>query len=96
MFLRTTEFLWQEGHTAHETPVEARALALEILTDVYAEVMRDIVAVPVFRDEYREVAAAPGDRGPEAGGEKPLKLLVDATWHVVVGSSGWLGPGTAR
>lgn len=34
-------------------------------------------------DEYREVAAAPGDRGPEAGGEKPLKLLVDATWHVV-------------
>jgi len=48
LFLRTTEFLWQEGHTAHETLAQARAVALEILTDVYAEVMRDIMAVPVF------------------------------------------------
>jgi prolyl-tRNA synthetase len=48
LFLRTTEFLWQEGHTAHETPDEARAFALRILTDVYEEVMRDVMAVPVF------------------------------------------------
>jgi prolyl-tRNA synthetase len=47
LFLRTTEFLWQEGHTAHETREEARAFALRILTDVYAEVMRDVMAVPV-------------------------------------------------
>jgi prolyl-tRNA synthetase len=48
LFLRTTEFLWQEGHTAHETSDEARAFALRVLTDVYAEVMRDVMAVPVY------------------------------------------------
>src|SRR5918992_1768216 len=41
LFLRTTEFLWQEGHTAHETAEEARAFALRILTDAYEAVMRD-------------------------------------------------------
>jgi prolyl-tRNA synthetase len=35
LLLRTTEFLWQEGHTAHETADEARAFAPRILTDVY-------------------------------------------------------------
>jgi prolyl-tRNA synthetase len=48
LFLRTTEFLWQEGHTAHETADEARAFALRILTDAYEEVMRDVMAIPVF------------------------------------------------
>jgi prolyl-tRNA synthetase len=48
LFLRTTEFLWQEGHTAHETADEAGAFALRILTDAYEEVMRDVMAVPVF------------------------------------------------
>ena len=35
LFLRTSEFLWQEGHTAHATEAEARAYALRILADVY-------------------------------------------------------------
>jgi prolyl-tRNA synthetase len=48
LFLRTTEFLWQEGHTAHETEEEARLLALTILHDVYEEVMRDVLAIPVY------------------------------------------------
>jgi prolyl-tRNA synthetase len=48
LFLRTTEFLWQEGHTAHETADEARAFALRILTDAYEAVMRDVMAIPVF------------------------------------------------
>jgi prolyl-tRNA synthetase len=48
LFLRTTEFLWQEGHTAHATAEEARAFALRILTDVYEEVMRDVMAIPVL------------------------------------------------
>src|SRR5205085_208043 len=37
VFLRTTEFLWQEGHTAHETEEEAIAETLTILHDVYAD-----------------------------------------------------------
>jgi prolyl-tRNA synthetase len=48
LFLRTTEFLWQEGHTAHATEEDARAFALRILTDVYRAVMVDILAVPVL------------------------------------------------
>jgi prolyl-tRNA synthetase len=48
LFLRTTEFLWQEGHTAHATPDEARAYALRILADVYRETMVDVLAAPVL------------------------------------------------
>jgi prolyl-tRNA synthetase len=48
MFLRTTEFLWQEGHTAHASAEEAREFALHILDEVYAGVMRDEMAVPVY------------------------------------------------
>jgi prolyl-tRNA synthetase len=47
LFLRTTEFLWQEGHTAHATEGDARAYAVRILTDVYRAVMVDELAVPV-------------------------------------------------
>ncbi|HWZ33321.1 MAG TPA: proline--tRNA ligase [Bryobacteraceae bacterium] len=48
MFLRTTEFLWQEGHTAHATHQEAVEEVLRIL-DVYAEVAEDIMAMPVIK-----------------------------------------------
>jgi prolyl-tRNA synthetase len=48
MFLRTTEFLWQEGHTAHSTHEEALEEVLRIL-DLYAEVAEDIMAMPVVK-----------------------------------------------
>src|SRR5881275_2946370 len=48
MFLRTTEFLWQEGHTAHSTHEEAVEEVLRIL-DVYAEVAEDVMAMPVIK-----------------------------------------------
>ena len=47
LLLRTTEFLWQEGHTAHVSEPDAQAYALQILHDVYREVMVDVLAVPV-------------------------------------------------
>jgi prolyl-tRNA synthetase len=47
LFLRTTEFLWQEGHTAHATEADARAYALRILRDVYSETMIDVLGVPL-------------------------------------------------
>lgn len=48
LFLRTSEFLWQEGHTAHATREEAEARARQML-DVYADFARDILAIPVVR-----------------------------------------------
>src|SRR5258708_25414869 len=48
MFLRTTEFLWQEGHTAHSSHEEAMEEVLRIL-DVYAEVAEDVMAMAVIK-----------------------------------------------
>jgi prolyl-tRNA synthetase len=48
LFLRTSEFLWQEGHTAHSTHEEAREEVLRIL-DIYAEVAQDLMAMPVIK-----------------------------------------------
>src|SRR5229473_2240750 len=48
MFLRTTEFLWQEGHTAHSNHNEAVKEVRRML-DVYAEVAEDVMAVPVIK-----------------------------------------------
>ena len=47
VFLRTTEFLWQEGHTAHATEDDARTYALRILHEVYEDFAREVMAVPV-------------------------------------------------
>ncbi|MGW1993774.1 proline--tRNA ligase [Embleya sp. NPDC001921] len=47
VFLRTTEFLWQEGHTAHATQEEARDYAALIHRDVYAEFMENVLAMDV-------------------------------------------------
>jgi prolyl-tRNA synthetase len=48
LFLRTTEFLWQEGHTAHASESDARTFALRILSDVYQDVMESVLAIPVL------------------------------------------------
>jgi prolyl-tRNA synthetase len=50
MFLRTTEFLWQEGHTAHSTHEEAQAEVLRML-DVYADVAENVMAMPVIKGQ---------------------------------------------
>jgi prolyl-tRNA synthetase len=49
-FLRTSEFLWQEGHTAHATYEEAQAEALQML-DIYAEFAIEKAAIPVIKGE---------------------------------------------
>ena len=48
MLLRTTEFLWQEGHTCHASEDDARSYALRILADVYTQTMTDVMAMPVL------------------------------------------------
>jgi prolyl-tRNA synthetase len=47
-FLRSTEFYWQEGHTAHATADEAQAETMRML-DTYADFYRDILAIPVVK-----------------------------------------------
>ena len=52
-FLRTTEFLWQEGHTAHETAEEAQEETMKILA-LYKEVCEKVLAVPVIDGQKSE------------------------------------------
>ena len=47
LFLRTTEFLWQEGHTAHSNEIEAKKEAIDIL-NLYKNVSENIMAIPVL------------------------------------------------
>jgi prolyl-tRNA synthetase len=48
LFLRTSEFLWQEGHTAHATQADAAAFARRIHTEVYRSALQDVLAIPVL------------------------------------------------
>lgn len=67
-FLRTSEFLWQEGHTAFATPEEANNDALEML-EVYKEIANDVLALPVFtgrKTEREKFAGAVATYGMEA------------------------------
>lgn len=59
LFLRTLEFLWQEGHTLHRTPEEAEAEALKIL-DIYVDFVENDLAVPVIAGMKPESEKFPG------------------------------------
>ncbi|MEI6627304.1 MAG: proline--tRNA ligase, partial [bacterium] len=61
-FLRTTEFLWQEGHTAHATAKEATDYALMILNTVYKTFLEEYLAAPVITGRKSE-----GEKFPGAG-----------------------------
>lgn len=59
MFLRTTEFLWQEGHTAHATEAEAREETMRML-EVYAHFVEKYLAIPVIKGEKVQSEKFPG------------------------------------
>lgn len=59
LFLRTREFLWQEGHTAHATAQEAEAETKQML-EVYRKVAEDILAMPVIAGRKPEHEKFPG------------------------------------
>ena len=59
LFLRTAEFLWQEGHTAHETAEEAQEETLRML-DVYAAFAEDTLAIPVIKGAKTDAEKFPG------------------------------------
>jgi len=59
LFLRTTEFLWQEGHTVHATAEEAEAETLQML-DIYERMSREWLAIPVLKGKKSRLETFPG------------------------------------
>lgn len=59
LFLRTSEFLWQEGHTAHATKEDAEAMTKGIL-DLYVDFVENYLAIPVIKGEKSERERFPG------------------------------------
>ena len=52
-FLRSREFLWQEGHTIHETEKEAKEFTLKML-DIYSDIVENLLAIPVIKGRKTE------------------------------------------
>jgi prolyl-tRNA synthetase len=91
LFLRTSEFLWQEGHTAHETQEEALAETLTILHDVYADTIENVLAIPVLRG--RKSAS---ERFPGAEDTYTLEALMRDGKALQTATSHYLSQGFAR
>ena len=83
IFLRTTEFLWQEGHTAHASEGEAKQYARRILHEVYEDFMRNILAMPVIvgRKTARERFAGAANTMTCEGIMRDAKALQMGTSH---------------
>ena len=60
LFLRTSEFLWQEGHTAHVSQEDARQYAERVLHEVYADFMVEVLAMPVLKGRKTSRERFPG------------------------------------
>ena len=90
MFLRTAEFLWQEGHTAHATAQEAREETLKML-EVYREFAEECVAVPVIAGEKPE-----NERFPGAVGTWSIEAMMQDGKALQAGTSHFLGTNFAK
>src|ERR1700730_9040895 len=90
LFLRTSEFLWQEGHTAHETKQEAIEEAVQML-EVYATFARNHLALPVYHGEKTE-----SERFPGAVPTLCIEAMVQDRKAIQAGTSHFLGQNFAR
>ena len=90
LFLRTTEFLWQEGHTVHESEAEAREETKRML-DVYETFVRDHCAIPVFSGEKSE-----SERFPGAVQTLCIEAMVQDRKAIQAGTSHFLGQNFSR
>lgn len=91
LLLRTSEFLWQEGHTAHETEQEAIAETMTILNDVYADTIESVLAIPVVRGRKSE-----SERFPGAVETYTLEALMRDGKALQAATAHYLGQGFAR
>ena len=85
MFLRTSEFLWQEGHTAHATVDEARAETMKIL-ELYRSFAEDCLALPVVAGEKPE-----NERFPGAVATYSIEAMMQDGKALQAGTSHFLG-----
>ncbi|GAC1341426.1 MAG: proline--tRNA ligase [Candidatus Dormibacteria bacterium] len=85
LFLRTAEFLWQEGHTFHETDAEA-ATEVETMLDCYRELAEDWLAMPVIKGRKTEAEKFAGARYTLS-----IEAMMSDGWALQAGTSHHLG-----
>ncbi|MEM7781729.1 MAG: proline--tRNA ligase [Planctomycetota bacterium] len=85
LFLRTAEFLWQEGHTAHATKEEALE-ETRMMLDVYADFAENFMAMPVIKGEKTE-----GERFPGADMTLSIEAMMQDRKALQAGTSHFLG-----
>ena len=85
LFLRTAEFLWQEGHTAHETKEEALE-ETHTMHQVYEDFLRDVLAIPAIPGEKSEA-----ERFPGADMTLTVEAMVQDKKAIQAGTSHFLG-----
>jgi prolyl-tRNA synthetase len=90
LFLRTTEILWQEGHTAHATAEEAMEETMTMLR-VYADVVRNYLAIPVILGEK-----TPNERFPGAESTFTIEAITQDRRALQNGTSHFLGQNFAK
>ncbi len=90
LFLRTAEFLWQEGHTAHATSQEAEKETLQML-DVYADFVENFMALPVIKGKKSE-----GEKFPGAIDTYCIEALMQDGKALQAGTSHFLGQNFAK
>lgn len=90
LFLRTAEFLWQEGHTAHATRGEAEAEAIQML-NVYADFAENFMAMPVVKGVKSE-----GERFPGAVDTYCIEAMMQDGKALQAGTSHFLGQNFAK
>lgn len=90
LFLRTAEFLWQEGHTAHATEAEAREETLKML-EVYRSFAEDVLALPVIPGEKPE-----NERFPGAVNTYSIEAMMQDGKALQAGTSHYLGQNFSR
>ncbi len=91
LFLRTAEFLWQEGHTAHATYDEAEQEALTILHQCYGRFVEEWMAVPVIKGVKSE-----GEKFPGADHTYTMEALTQDVRSIQAGTSHHLGQNFAK
>ena len=91
IFLRTTEFLWQEGHTAHAAQADAAAYARRILREAYEDLMVNVLAIPVVVGRK-----PPNERFPGAINSMTCEAMMVDGKALQMGTSHELGQNFAR
>lgn len=90
LFLRTSEFLWQEGHTVHETPEDAMLETRKML-EVYANFAKEYLAIPVIQGEKTE-----GEKFPGAVNTYSIEAMMQDKKALQAGTSHFLGQNFAK